>query len=54
MTIVAINFSDKTQMVDIEPGRVALSTTTSEERRIGPEGLFLSKQKAVIVEPDGA
>ena len=50
--IVAINFSSKMQTVDIEPGRVVVSTAPKGERLVSREGLLLPKQEAVIVEPD--
>ncbi len=50
--IVAINLSSEVQTVDIEPGRVVVSTTPTSERVVGPDGLLLPKQEAVIIEPD--
>ncbi|MCZ6739147.1 MAG: alpha-amylase family glycosyl hydrolase [Actinobacteria bacterium] len=50
--IVAINLSSEVQMVDIEPGRVVVSTAPTSERLVGREGLLLPKQEAVIIEPD--
>ena len=50
--IVAINLSSEVQLVDIEPGRVVVSTATTSERLAGREGLLLPKQEAVIIEPD--
>lgn len=51
--IVAINFTHKMQTVDIDPGCVVISTAASGERQIGPEGLLLPEQEAVIIELDG-
>ncbi len=50
--IVAINLSSEVQTVDIEPGRVVISTAPTSERLVGREGLLLPKQEAVIIEPD--
>ncbi len=49
--IVATNFTDETQTVDIGPGRIVVSTADPLERRIGAEGLLLGRKEAVIVEP---
>ena len=49
--VVAINFSSKMQTVDMAPGRVVVSTAPTSERLVGPEGLLLPKQEAVIIEP---
>ena len=38
------------QMVDVEPGRVVVSTAPTVEGVVGPEGLLLPKQEAVIIE----
>lgn len=46
------DFSNKKQMVDVEPGRVVVSTAPAIERVVGPQGLLLPKQDAVIIVPD--
>lgn len=48
--IVAINFTDTVQVVDVGSGQVVSSTTTGAEPTAGPEGLVPSTKEAVIVE----
>ncbi len=43
------DFSNKKQMVDVEPGRVVVSTAPAVESVVGPQGLLLPKQEAVII-----
>ena len=50
--IIAINFTNQTQSVELGPGTVVISTTTTESRHIGSERLLLSIGEAAIFEPD--